>query len=115
MKKMFKLFAKEENGFIISTEMILIATIAVLGLLAGIVEVRDQVVQELGDFSQAVAQLDQSYEYNGVATSTAGTEEADSTAGGVFNDGSDKQATTDTEAGGINVVVSAAAESDGME
>ena len=30
MKKMFKLFAKEENGFIISTEMILIATIAAM-------------------------------------------------------------------------------------
>ena len=101
MQKMFKLFAKEENGFIISTEMILIATIAVLGLIAGIVEVRDQVVQELGDVSQAVAQLDQSYNYNGVATGDqAGADETD---GGAFDDGQDAQANNNADAGGISV------------
>jgi len=110
MKKMFKLFAKEENGFIISTEMILIATIAVLGLLAGIVEVRDQVVQELGDFSQAVAQLDQSYEYNGVTTEETGDDEADFTGSGVFVDASDAQAAVGIDAGGISVNTSPAAE-----
>ena len=103
MQKMFKLFAKEENGFIISTEMILIATIAVLGLIAGIVEVRDQVVQELGDVSQAVAQLDQSYNYNGVITADTEAGGTDETDGGAFDDGQDAQANNNADAGGISV------------
>ncbi|MCA9089701.1 MAG: hypothetical protein KDA90_13835 [Planctomycetaceae bacterium] len=110
MKSLLKRFAKDENGFIISTELVLIGTIAVLGLIAGLVEVRDQVVQELGDFSQAVAQLDQSYRYNAVTTEASGDAQADTTGGGIFTDSVDAQATTNADAGGISVNGSAVSE-----
>ena len=98
-----KKFIRNEDGFLISTELVLIATIAVLGLLAGIVEVRDQVVQELGDFSQAVAQLDQTYVYNGVYTEFSVDNESDYTRGGDYQDSEDEQANINADAGGISV------------
>ena len=98
-----KKFIRNEDGFLISTELVLIATIAVLGLLAGIVEVRDQVFQELGDFSQAVAQLDQTYVYNGVYTEFSRDAESDFTRGGDYRDSEDAQAIVNADAGGISV------------
>lgn len=104
---LLKKFSADENGFIVSTEMVLIGTIAVLGLIAGMVEIRDQVVQELGDFSQAVAQLDQSYRYNAVTTESSGDATADTTGGGIFTDSVDAQAAANVDAGGISVNSSA--------
>jgi hypothetical protein len=66
---------KDEGGFVISSELLLIVTIAVIGLLVGLVAVRDAVVQELVDVAAAIGALDQSYQYNGVTNtcSSAGT------------------------------------------
>ena len=49
---MMKLW-NDEAGFIVSAELVLIATILVLGMIVGLVSVRDQVVQELGDIALA--------------------------------------------------------------
>ncbi len=51
----------DERGFVNSMELILIATIAVIGLIVGLVAFRDSVVQELGDSASAVGELNQSY------------------------------------------------------
>ena len=56
----------DEAGFVMSVELILVATIAVIGLLAGLTAVRDGVVSELSDVAGAVQDLNQSYSYNGV-------------------------------------------------
>ncbi len=69
-------FWNDEAGFIVSSELILIATVLVIGLLAGLVTIRDQVVQELGDVADAISEINQSYSFSGVtghASSTAGT------------------------------------------
>lgn len=58
---------QDEAGFVISSELLLIVTIAVIGLLVGLVAVRDAVVQELGDVAAAIGALDQSYYYHGVS------------------------------------------------
>ena len=58
-------FRHDETGFVVSTELILIATVLVIGLLAGLVSVRDQVVQELGDLASAASDFDQSFSYHG--------------------------------------------------
>lgn len=51
----------DEGGFVNSMELILVATLAVLGLIVGLVALRDSVTQELGDTGAAVGQLNQSY------------------------------------------------------
>lgn len=56
----------DEVGFIVSIELILIATIMVIGLIAGMTAVRDAVVCELSDVAGAIQDLNQSYSYNGV-------------------------------------------------
>ena len=66
---------KEEAGAIVSAEIMLVATILVLGVIVGLKSVRDSVVSELADVAQAIANVDQSYSYSGVSghhTFTAG-------------------------------------------
>lgn len=58
---------RDETGAIISTELVLIAVVAVLGLMAGFVSMRDAVVSELSDVSGATDDLNQSYSYNGIS------------------------------------------------
>jgi hypothetical protein len=97
MKNMFQGFLRSEDGFLLSSEALLIGTIAVLGLLVGLVSVRDAVVNELGDFSQAIGLLNQSYNYTGVQD-TSGT-----TQGGLLADTTDaSDALNGTDANGIN-------------
>ena len=55
----------DESGFIVSTDLILISSILVIGLLVGLVSLRDQIVQELGDVAVAVGNLNQSYSFAG--------------------------------------------------
>ena len=55
----------DEAGFIISAELVLVATILVIGMIVGLVAFRDQVVQEFGDLATAVGRLNQSYRYSG--------------------------------------------------
>ncbi len=65
--QVFRRLWRDEAGFIISSELVLIATILVIGMIVGLTELRNQVVQELVDVSQAIGSLSQSYIYYGVA------------------------------------------------
>ena len=58
---------KEEAGAIVSAEIMLVATILVIGVIVGLKSVRDSVVTELADVAQALANVSQSYSYSGVA------------------------------------------------
>ena len=55
----------EEAGFIISAELVLLATILVIGLIVGLVSLRNQIVQECVDVGQAFGFLSQSYAFSG--------------------------------------------------
>lgn len=57
---------RDECGFILSTELLMIATIVVVGLMAGFVVLRDAALGELADVAGAVGGLNQSYCYPGV-------------------------------------------------
>lgn len=70
MKNLLSRFWRDEAGFVISSELVLVATILVIGLIAGLTAVRDGVVQELGDVGQAIGAVSQSYSYNGVVGHT---------------------------------------------
>jgi hypothetical protein len=51
----------DTSAVITTTDLILISTILVIGLIVGLTTLRDQVVQELGDLGAAVGSLNQSY------------------------------------------------------
>ena len=56
----------DDRGFVISTELVLLATVLVIGLLVGTVSLRDGVVSELSDVTSAVQSVNQSYGYDGI-------------------------------------------------
>jgi hypothetical protein len=55
----------DETGFIVSSELVLIATILVIGLIVGMSEVQHAVVGELNDVADAIGSANQSYSYSG--------------------------------------------------
>lgn len=55
----------DESGVVVSTDLILVSSILVIGLLVGLTSLRDQIVQELGDTAVAVGNLNQSYSFAG--------------------------------------------------
>lgn len=63
MKNLMNKFVADEAGVIVSTEIILVVLLLVLGLIAGMASLRDQVAQELGDLGEAINALDASYEF----------------------------------------------------
>lgn len=74
-------FYADEAGFIISSELILIATITVLAMVVGLAEVRSAVVEELEDVGSAVGSMQQSYWVEGLIShdkaATSGSSFAD--------------------------------------
>ncbi len=56
----------EEAGFVVSAELILISTIAVLAMVAGLSEVAYGVSQELEDTGSAFGAVNQTFRYNGL-------------------------------------------------
>src|SRR5438477_1203531 len=56
----------EQDGAIISAELMLITTILVIGVIVGLKSVRDSVVSELADVAQAFGNMDQSFSFSGI-------------------------------------------------
>lgn len=65
MKNLIAALNKDEAGFIVSAELVLISTIAVLGLVVGLAEVSTNVNQELEDVGSAINSLNQTYSVHG--------------------------------------------------
>lgn len=59
---------RDEAGFIVSAELVLIATLLVIGLVVGLSEVQHAVVSELNDVGDAIGSLNQSYCFSGLST-----------------------------------------------
>jgi hypothetical protein len=70
---MFRRLWGDELGFVVSAELTLVATVLVVGMLVGLVSVRDQMVQELGDLAVALGVVNQSFSFSGVSGHTSGT------------------------------------------
>jgi hypothetical protein len=71
---------QDDLGFVVSSELVLVGTILVIGMIVGLATVRDQVVQELGDVGLAIGQINQSYSWSGITGHTS------SVAGSAFVD-----------------------------
>ena len=66
----------DENGFIVSGELVLISTLAVLALIVGLSEVAGNINNELEDIGSAFGNLNQTYQVygtNGHKGSAAGS------------------------------------------
>lgn len=62
---MLKTLWNDESGAILSAELVLIMTILVIGLIVGLSELQDAVVNELNDVGEAIGALNQSYYFHG--------------------------------------------------
>lgn len=62
---MLKALWNDDAGFIISAELVLVATLLVIGLIVGLSEVQHAVVSELNDVADAIGELNQSYSFSG--------------------------------------------------
>lgn len=87
---MLKKLLNDEAGFIVSAELVLIATLLVIGLIVGLSEVQHAVVQELNDVGDAIGNINQSYYYTGFSkTKTYGGGIAAYTRGSAWVDTTD--------------------------
>jgi hypothetical protein len=99
----FQRLRVDESGFIISAELMLIATIVVLGLVVGLTVVRDTMNTELADTATSLGTINQSYSFGGA------TGHGSSNAGSFFADRADFGDSTSSSSagsgtGGINFV-----------
>ena len=65
MMNLYTQLMNDEAGFIVSSELILIATIAVLSMIVGLSEVSNGINQELEDVGSAFASVNQGYKLKG--------------------------------------------------
>lgn len=68
MRKLFN----DEAGFVVSAELVLVLTIAVLGMVVGLASVRDSLTSEFNDISAAFGAVNQTYHLRTVSKA-AGT------------------------------------------
>ena len=66
MLKLINALHNDEAGFIVSAELVLVSTIAVLGLVVGLSEVSLNINNELEDVGSAFSSVKQSYDIGGV-------------------------------------------------
>lgn len=85
---MLKCLLQDESGVIISAELILVLTIAVLAMVVGLSEVAVAVNTELNDISNALGALNQGYSITGFCSYSNGKLKSH-VAGSSFHDGFD--------------------------
>lgn len=84
---------KKQAGFVMTTELVLISTVMVIGLVAGMVTMRDALTAEMEDVAEAIGHLDQTYAFNGIVNG----EKTAAVEGSAFGDATDANAGDDVE------------------
>jgi len=77
-----KLWNDDCGSTLVTSEILFIFTILVLGTISGLVAVRQALISELVETAQALLSLDQSYSFSGQSnceSSTAGSSQSDTT------------------------------------
>lgn len=67
MNNLFNQLINDEAGFLVSAELILVSTIAVLSLVVGLSEVSMSINSELNDVANAFGSINQSFCFKGVS------------------------------------------------
>jgi hypothetical protein len=81
VRKFLNRFWNDDAGFIVSAELLFLYTIAVLGLLTGMVAIRNAVIHEMVDVADSIGALDQSFTFKGLS----GCAGNNTTAGSAFD------------------------------
>jgi hypothetical protein len=63
MLNLINTLKNDNNGFVVSAELVLVGTITVLGMIVGLSELSFNVNQELEDVGSAVGAINQTYYY----------------------------------------------------
>ena len=95
---------KKQGGWIVSAELIFVVVILVIGLIVGLIEIRNATIAELHDAAEAIGAVDQSYAYAG----TTGPLSDVVTEGSTFDDPLDNTkgfADTGTGEAGADILV----------
>lgn len=71
MSVLLNRFWNEEDGAIISSELILVMTVLILGMIVGLSALRDSIVGELADVAAAFGSINQSYQFFGLSGHSA--------------------------------------------
>jgi hypothetical protein len=74
----------DDCGALLATEWVFLATLLVIGVITGLVAVRQAVISELTEFAQAVLALNQSFSFSGQTNCesfTGGSSASDTTNG----------------------------------
>lgn len=103
MKQVLIRFWIEEDGFVVSAELILLLTLLLIGMLVGLQSLRDSTVAEAADVAAAIGTLNQSYSFGGLVGHNS------ITLGSSFRDQLDfcDEAQANEEAGDFNQCISA--------
>jgi Flp pilus assembly pilin Flp len=64
MTNLLRSFAQDDAGFVVSSELVLVATIGVLAMIVGLNEIAHNVSQELEDVGSAFGSINQSFRYS---------------------------------------------------
>lgn len=80
MRKLALRLWQDDAGFVVSTELVLVATILVIGSIVGQATLRDAVIAELADTAEAINDINQSYSFTSV------TGHSSSISGAIFTD-----------------------------
>ena len=92
---------RNEEGAIVSLELIFIITLLVIGLTIGWVAIRNAAIAELHDIAEAVGNIDQSFYYTGTKDSFVNNGGEDmlfaATEGSFYEDTVDLNAADDTD------------------
>jgi|SaaInl7_100m_RNA_FD_contig_21_665351_length_1048_multi_26_in_0_out_0_1 hypothetical protein len=83
MRKLAMRLWRDDAGFVVSTELVLVATILVIGVTIGQATLRDAVISELADTAGAINDINQSYSYSTV------TGHSSSVSGSLYDDKDD--------------------------
>src|SRR5262249_17906233 len=76
VRRLLKRLWNDDRGALIATEWVFVATLLVLGIITGLIAVRQAVLSELTEFSSTVIALNQSFSFAGQSnclSSTAGS------------------------------------------
>jgi hypothetical protein len=113
--KMLNRFWSEQEGFLISLELILAAIMLVFGMIVGMQVLRDAAAQELADLGMAIGAINNSFVIAGIAAPANGGT-GSSVSGSTFTDATDEcdagsTPTAGAVSGGLLLGQAAAAES----
>jgi hypothetical protein len=73
MRQMLTKMWLDDTGVLIATEWVFVGTILILGVITGLVALRQAVIAETTEFAQALMSLSQSFSFSGIGNCESST------------------------------------------